>query len=112
MSERPSATIIAFPRMKGAPVQQPTSFDPRARPLQTLAALERALAEQRAAILAWRQSLGALRGSLLRLGQSLDLCRDRLAGMADRMDRLGRNAPRPEAWADGVLAHDRATGDA
>jgi len=90
MSEQRSATIIAFPRMKAAPAPPAPVSDPQARLQRALVALEQALAEQRAAILAWQQSLGVLRTSMQGLGQSLSACNARLD----------------------ALAHDGATGDA
>jgi len=110
MSEQVSATIIAFPRAKAAPVA--AAPDPQLRLQRALAALEQALAEQRSAVAQWQQSLGALRGSVRGLGASLTQYRDRLGGVAEGVQAVHQDAKRLEAWADGALAHDGATADA
>ena len=112
MSEQSSATIIAFPRMKAVPTPPEPAADPQARLQRALASLEQALAGQRAAVLAWQQSLGALRGSVHGLGTSFSAYHDRLGALAQDVDGLRREARKLETWADGVLARDGASGDA
>jgi hypothetical protein len=104
MSERTSATIIAFPRMKAAPPPAlPADPDPQARLQRALTALDIAVAEQRTAVAKWRESLGELRGSMHGLGQSLGAYNARLGLLADDVGGLNLEARRMEAWADGVL---------
>ena len=97
MSERPSATIIAFPRA-------PEGADGSARLGRALAALEAALAEQRMAVATWRESLAELHGSVLGLGGSLGAYHARLGELASGVDGLHHEAQRLEAWADAALA--------
>jgi chromosome segregation ATPase len=121
MTEQMSATIISFPRMKAAPTFPASSpartsqttaevkaseADPQRRLQLALAALDRAVADQRAAIAKWRESLGELRSSVQGLGQSLGNYNERLGVLADDVGGLNREARRMEAWADGVLAKE------
>jgi hypothetical protein len=115
MSEQASATIIAFPRMKVAPLPAPTEMataaptephDPRERLRLALLALDRAVADQRAAVAKWRESLGELHGSVRGLGQSLRTYNERLGALAHDVTGLNREARRMEAWADGVLSRE------
>jgi len=98
MSQRPSATIIAFPRP--APVREE---DPHARLARALAALDRALAEQRAAVGDWRSALATLRGSVGGLAHSLGGYQVRLGELAGAVRGVNQQARALERWADGVL---------
>ena len=86
--ERPSATIIAFPRRVPAPVED----DPQARLTRALAALDRALAAQRAAVGGWRGALGTLRGTMGGLAEALGCYHCRLGELARQTDGVGRQA--------------------
>ena len=103
MSERQSATIIAFPRPKAAPANYATGDGPE-RLRRALAALELALSEQRTAVATWRANLDALRGSVRGLGASLGAYQSRLAALAEDVGGLHQEARRMEAWADTALA--------
>ena len=103
MSERQSATIIAFPRPKAAPGHDAAGDGPE-RLRRALAALELALNEQRTAVAAWRENLDALRGSVRGLGVSLGAYQSRLAALAEDVGGLHQEARRMEAWADTALA--------
>jgi hypothetical protein len=101
MSEQMTATIIPFPRVKAA-----AEADPQVRLRRALAALDLAVAEQRAAVAKWRASLGELRGSVHGLGQSVGEYHQRLGTLADDVMALHRQARRMETWADRRLGCD------
>ena len=103
MSERQSATIIAFPRPKAAPANDAAGDGPE-RLRRALAALELALSEQRTAVAAWRENLDALRGSVRGLGASLHAYQSRLGALAEEVGGLNQEARRMEAWADAALS--------
>jgi hypothetical protein len=105
MSDQPSATIIAFPRLKQAPPEA-TAAAAQDRLQRALTALEQALSEQRSAVALWRDSLGELRGSVQGLGASLGTYQDRLGVLAEGVNALNREARRMEAWADTMLADE------
>ena len=107
MSERQSATIIAFPGPKAAPAHDAPGDGPE-RLRRALAALELALNEQRTAVAAWRESLGALRGSVQALGTSLAAYQSRIGALAGNVGGLHREARRMEAWADAALSRGGA----
>ena len=111
MSEQASATIIAFPRPK-APAASGAAADGPERLRIALLALDAALAEQRAAVTAWREGLAALRGSVQGLGQSLGRYQSRLGALAEDVGGLHREARRLEDWADAAIARDSDTGQA
>ncbi len=111
MSDQMSATIISFPGMRAAPTAlapvparaSADIQDPQQRLQRALAALDRAVADQRIAVAKWRDSLGQLRGSVQGLGQSLGRYNERLSFVAEEMRGLHREARRLEALADGFL---------
>ena len=116
MSERPSATILTFRRpappmpatapAAAAPIE--LAEDSQVRLARALAALDKALAEQRAAVGDWRDSLGTLRGSVGGLAESLGGYQARLGELAEQVDGVNRQARALETWADGVLAAEPA----
>ena len=113
MDERPTAEIIAFPAKSAEPVQvSPASSellaeDPQERLRRALAALDAALASQRAAVISWRESLSALKGTMQDLGSSLSGYHDALGTLGARVTGLNTEARRMEAWADAKLGQDR-----
>ena len=86
------ATVIAFPA-RPAP-------DGSARLRAALSDLDRALREQREAVMQWGAALSALRGSLGGLGGAMRQYQDRLDGLQDHTAALHTQAVRLSAWAD------------
>ncbi len=125
MSELSTAKIIAFRRPEtpaqaaanavdaGAPAATKTSPmlspEPQVRLQLALAALDRAVNEQRTAVAKWRESLSELRTSLKGLGASLGSYNNRLGTLAEDVHGLNQEARRMEAIADKLLATRRAT---
>ncbi|MDE2583729.1 MAG: hypothetical protein KGL52_18995 [Rhodospirillales bacterium] len=102
-----SAEIIRFParRAPAEPVAAVPSADAGTERLaRGLAALARALDEQRAAVRDWRMGLAALGRSVAGLDASLHVYRNSLAGVQRRTASLHAEARRLEAWADAALA--------
>jgi hypothetical protein len=94
----PTAKIIPFPvRTKPADLQ---GDDRLARALESL---NSALTEQKAALAAWREALGALKTSTTGLGGSLQQYHSRLGTLNDQVAALHHQAVTMEAWADRVL---------
>jgi hypothetical protein len=67
-----------------------------------MAALDEALAGQRAAVSAWQTALAALRGSVAGLDGSLHDYQDALGALRRRTEALRAQSLRLEAWADAV----------
>lgn len=95
-----TADIIAFPTRKTAKNSQK---DPLATAMTTL---DIALAEQRAAVAAWRQSLTELRGVVVGLGTSLTDYHENLAKLGTQVTSLHNDARAMEDWAEAVLASE------
>lgn len=94
-----TADIIPFPaRPKLA---EPAAEDRLAR---ALASLNAALAEQRVAIAAWRESLAALKAATDGLGDSLQRYHSNLGTLGDSVSALRTKAQSLEQWANGVIA--------
>ncbi len=91
MPDQCSAAILAFP----------TSSQTRLR--RSLADLDEALDEQRAALAAWRAALADLRDATGGLKGSLEAYDSSLGGLATKVRTLNLEAHRLEAWADGAL---------
>ncbi len=125
MSESTTAEIIQFPTRQVAAVSAdlpapadvcPSSSNgalatavadpaaPEARLNRALIGLNEALVVQRAAVAAWRASLGDLTEVTGRLGASLRGYHDNLGGLDARVANLRGEAVKLEAWADGVLS--------
>ncbi len=80
---------------------------PEQRLNRALTSLNTALAEQRAAVAAWRDRLVTLRTTTARLADSLQRYRVNLDKLNDSVSMLSDNARSLETWADGAAA----TGD-
>jgi len=118
MSESTTAQIIMFPtRALASETAAPQARTPLARtpaePTEAEARLSRALiglndavTAQRAAIAAWKSSLGELSTATGRLGSSLRSYNDSLGQLDARVKTLRTEAVKLEAWADDVLARE------
>jgi hypothetical protein len=112
MSESSTAEIIQFPSRPNTP--SATSLEParseptaeEARLARALAGLNDALTAQRAAVAAWRASLGALSTATGRLGASLRGYNDTLGQLDARVTTLRAEAVKLEAWADDAIAKE------
>ncbi len=93
-----TADIIPFPLRRMAENGQ------NDRLATALTALDIALAEQRAAVAAWRESLTELRGVMGGLGARLADYQDSLTQLGTKVDSLNSDARAMEDWADAVLA--------
>ena len=93
-----TADIIPFPPRKTAEDSQ------NDRLTNALTALEVALAEQRAAVAAWRQSLTELRGVVGGLGAGLSEYPNSLTRLGSQVESLNADARAMEDWADAALA--------
>jgi len=93
-----TADIIVFPPRRMAANGQNDRLS------TALTALDIALAEQRAAVAAWRESLTELRGVMSGLGTGLADYQDRLTGLGAQVTALNSDAQAMENWADKVLA--------
>jgi len=92
-----TAQIIRFP------VKKPMESPENDRLTQALTSLDIALAEQKSAIAAWRQSLTELRGVVTGLGQGLNEYQASLRRLDSDVATLNGDARAIEAWADAVL---------
>ena len=98
------ATIIPFPvRKRAAPVPGvPAAADDRLA--RALANLNAALAEQRAAVTAWRSVMGELKASTSGLQDSLQRYSANLGTLGESVSTLRDRARSLEHWADGAMA--------
>ena len=97
--ESRSAAIIPFPaRLKSAPVVA----TPEDRLARALASLNAALADQKAAVAAWRDVLGALKATASGLDESLQRHRSNLRSLGTSASALHAKVRSLEQWADGV----------
>lgn len=94
-TETQSATIILFPAR---------SRPPEDRLAKALDSLNQAMAEQKAAVAAWRDVLGELKISAAKLDASLRTYRSNLTSLGTSVSALHGMAKALEARADGVLA--------
>jgi hypothetical protein len=113
MSESTTADIIMFPTRAAAPEAAAplarTQNEPAAaetRLSRALSGLDAALTAQREAVAAWRSSLSDLSVATGRLGVSLRNYSDSLGQLDARVQRLGTEAVKLEAWADDVIAKE------
>jgi hypothetical protein len=90
-----TAEIILFPMRKTAE---------NGRLATALTALDITLAEQRAAVAAWRESLTELRAVMTGLGTGLTDYQDSLSRLGTQVASLNSDAHAMEDWADAVLA--------
>jgi ABC-type transporter Mla subunit MlaD len=103
MSEQAVAQIIPFPGRSPAPVPAQPDGDAQVRLVRALASLNAALAEQRTAIGAWRDSLATLKATTEALHTGLHQYRSSLDDLGTRVSALGHEANALEAWADAML---------
>ena len=96
---RPMAKIIPFP-VRAQPAETPQA-DRLARALDSL---NTAMAEQKAALAAWRGALAELQTTTSGLGESLQRYQTSLGTLSGNVNALRDNAVAMEQWADGVLA--------
>lgn len=111
MSESTTAQIIIFPGRTlasetAAPVARTRSepTEAEARLSRALVGLNEAVTAQRAAIAAWKSSLGDLSAATGRLGTSLRSYSDSLGQLDARVKTLRTEAVKLETWADDVIA--------
>lgn len=95
-----TAQVIPFPRRAAAP---PASLSSQERLSRALEALNAAIAEQRAAVVAWRGALAQLKASAGGLGQSLETYRGSLQSLGKGVDALQTQAKLLRGWADRPL---------
>ncbi len=95
---RPMADIIPFPVRAQPPEAQPA--DRLARALESL---NTAMAEQKAALAAWRGALVELQTTTSGLGESLQRYQTSLGTLSGNVNALHDKAVSLEQWADGVL---------
>jgi small-conductance mechanosensitive channel len=113
MSESTTAQIIMFPTralasetMVAVARPQPEPTEAEARLSRALIGLNEAVTAQRAAIAAWKTSLGDLSTATGRLGSSLRSYNDSLGQLDARVKTLRTEAVKLEAWADDVIASE------
>jgi hypothetical protein len=100
-AEATGATIIQFP------VRKPADTIPADDPLTvSLANLNAALRQQRAAVTAWRSVIGELRTSTIGLHESLQRYSASLGTLGDSVSVLRGQARALEQWADNAIAVD------
>jgi hypothetical protein len=102
MPEHASAQIIPFPPQS----VRPPAEDPQARLQQALSALDAALVRQRAAVSGWRDSIGAVQGSVAHLDDSLSRWQRSLAALHGRAGSLDDEAHKLKNWAGRALERD------
>jgi len=93
-----TAEIIPFPQRNAL------ENNDNDRLANALTALDIAVAEQRAAVSAWRESLTELRGVVSGLGAGLTDYQASLARLGAQVAALNSDARAMEDWADTVLA--------
>jgi hypothetical protein len=113
MTQSSTAQIIMFPTRTStsdtaAPLArtqaEPTEAETRLS--RALIGLNDAVTAQRAAIAAWKSSLGDLSMATGRLGSSLRSYNDSLGQLDTRVKTLRTEAIKLEAWADDVIARE------
>lgn len=92
-----SAEIIPFP------VRLPQAEDGQQRLRRAVMELEEAVATQRKAVAAWRESLAQLQVTMHGLGDSLVRYRDNLDNVGSLVASVNAEARALESWADDVL---------
>ena len=103
-----TAQIIPFPIR---PDQRPDANQARDRLARALASLDAALAEQRAAMTGWRDSLNQLRKATSGLGLSMQRYDRTLGKLGGEVSELHAEALRLERWADDTVARTRSGTD-
>lgn len=98
-----SATIIPFPVRPSAQEAPPGEPSPQDRLARAVESLNKAMADQRQAVAAWREVLAELKASTTKLDESLRGYRSNLRTLGNSVSALHSKARSMEAWADGVL---------
>jgi chromosome segregation ATPase len=109
--EQPSATVIPFPQRPATPATRhiplvgatPRSEQARSeqdRLTRALESLNEALAEQRAALKAWRGAMTELKASTTALENGLQRYRGNLRSLSNSVTTLHKKARSLESWAD------------
>jgi len=99
-NRKPPGTISGPQALQGAD----PAAEAQARLVRALRSLDTALAEQRAAVSAWRGTLGQLRTAVHGLGTSVQSYRGSLETLDAKVASLRGEAQRLEQWADDALA--------
>jgi ABC-type transporter Mla subunit MlaD len=105
-SEAPTQTAAIIPfRARTKPQAPPPAALPASedRLVKALATLNAALADQRAAVAAWRDVLAELKTTTKGLDDSLQRYRSNLRSLGTSVSSLHAKARSLEQWADGVL---------
>lgn len=100
---RTAGAVIPFPVRPRAKVGLAPEQERLARALQSLSA---ALAEQHAALKAWRSALADLKASTASLDDSMQRYRTNLRSLGSSVSALRDKARSVEQWADDALAED------
>lgn len=103
MSVQLSAIVIPFPKSR----REPECDAGQMRLQRALAGLDEAIADQRAAVAAWRGALAELGSTVAGLGNSLKRYRGGLDVLNDRVAGLRAQAVQLEQTADAALAARR-----
>jgi hypothetical protein len=106
MQARSSAEIIPFPARPARVERQ----DPQARLNQALAALDAALARQRAAVSGWQGAIRALHRSVSGLDGNLARYQQSLAALEGQVGTLDDQARQIKDWADIRFNPDKPQG--
>jgi glycine/D-amino acid oxidase-like deaminating enzyme len=93
-----SASIIPFPVRP-----KPVAPKPEERLTRALESLNAAMADQRAAVAAWRDVLGQLKATTANLDDSLQRYRSNLRSLGTSVSALHAKARSLEQWADSVM---------
>lgn len=101
-----TAQVILFPTRSSAPTSTGTAEQ---RLTRALASLDAALAEQRTAMVGWRDSLDHLRKATTGLGLSMQRYQRTLGKLGADVSDLHAQALRLERWADDTLAKSETT---
>jgi hypothetical protein len=105
-----TADIIPFPARPIPAEPTPVEPTPEARLARALASLNAALADQRAAVAAWREVLAELKATTIGLQGSLQRYRANLLTLGDSVSALHTKAQSLEQWADDATRAPQATG--
>lgn len=98
-ADRPTAEIIPFPTRA-----KPAEPSPEARLAKALDSLNAAMADQRAAVAAWRSVLGELKATTSGLDESLHRYRTNLRALSTSVSSLHAKTKSLEEWADSAVA--------
>jgi ABC-type transporter Mla subunit MlaD len=106
-SNQPTATVIPFPQRQAAtpttrriPLIAAPPRSEQERLSRALESLNAALAEQRAALKAWRGAMSELKASTTALEDGLQRYRGNLRSLSNSVTTLHQKARSLESWAD------------